>query len=159
MFQSLRQCTADYLYGFLREQLFPRVRASLEIAEAGQRIRITTLPGPVMESLCEALQNDDRWVARVLVAKQPGRSWEATATKLIELRNTLTKPLIVFIPPGLRTAAEDSLDIATFRELSLSSSVTNELIALLVQDLPPALIQPVTNILGSSSAREVGSKR
>ncbi len=148
MFQSLKQCTADYLYGFLREQLFPRVRASLEIAEAGQRIRITTLPGPVMEALCEALQNDDRWVARVLVAKQPSRSWEATATKLIELRNTLTKPLIVFIPPGLRTAAEDSLDIATFRELSLSSSVTNELIALLVQDLPPALIQPVTNILG-----------
>ena len=92
MFQSLKQCTADYLYAFLREQLFPRVRASLEIAEAGQRIRITTLPGPVMESLCEALQNDDRWVALVLPSEQsnPTRSWEATATKLIELRNTLT---------------------------------------------------------------------
>src|SRR5215470_8352935 len=142
-FPILRACTSDDLYAFLREQLFPRVRASLEIAEGAQRIRITTLPGPVMEGLCEALQHDDRWVARVLVAGSPDKPWKATATKLIELRNTLDKPLLVFIPPGLRTAAEDSLDIATFRELSLSASVVNELIASLVGSFLPELQQPL----------------
>jgi DNA phosphorothioation-dependent restriction protein DptH len=146
-YPTLQPCTPEYLYKFLREQLLPPVRSSLEIAEGGQRIRITTLPGPVMEDLCEALQGDDRWVARVLVGTTPNRAWMATATKLIELRNTLTKPLMIFIPPGLRTAAEDSLDIATFRELSLSTSVTNELIAALVQQVPPPLVPSVSDIL------------
>ena len=113
-YPALQQCTTDYLYGFLRDAILPIVRSALETAEAGQRIRVTTLPGPVMEDLCETLQGGDRWVARVLVANGPSRSWEATATKLIELRNILEKPLLVFIPPGLPTAAEDSLDIATF---------------------------------------------
>lgn len=42
-----------------------------------------------------------------------------TATKLIELRNLEIKPLLVFIPTNLRTAAEDSFGNATFRELSI----------------------------------------
>ncbi|MGI9067834.1 MAG: ATP-binding protein [Pyrinomonadaceae bacterium] len=146
-YPTLQPCTPEYLYSFLREQLLPPVRASLEVAESGQRIRITTLPAPVMEELCEALQGDERWVARVLVGSTPNRTWMATATKLIELRNTLTKPLMVFIPPGLRTAAEDSLDIATFRELSLSTSVTNELIASLIRNVPSPLVASVSDIL------------
>jgi DNA phosphorothioation-dependent restriction protein DptH len=143
----LQRCTPEYLYGFLREQLLPPIRASLEVAEVSQRIRITTLPGAVMEDLCESLQDDGRWAARMLVANSPDRPWKATATKLIELRNTLSKPLIVFIPPGMRIAAEDSLDIATFRELSLSASVTNDLISFLVESLPKNLAQQVADIL------------
>ena len=142
------RCTSANLYAFLEEQLVPPITASLELAESGQRIRITTLPGPVMEGVCGALQGDDRWVARVLVAGVPDRSWKATATKLIELRNTLSKPLIVFIPPGLRTAAEDSLDIATFRELNLSASISHDLIDILLKRVPPALNQAVSDVVG-----------
>ena len=143
----LRPCTPEHLYEFLKEQLVPPIRASLEVAEAAQRIRVTTLPGPVMEGVCDALQGDERWVARVLVAALPDRPWKATATKLIELRNTLSKPLIAFIPPGLRTAAEDSLDIATFRELSLSTSVTQDLINSLVARIPSRLGQSVSDVI------------
>jgi hypothetical protein len=100
-----------------------------------------------MEGICEALQGEQQWVAKVLVASSPDRPWKATATKLIELRNTLPKPLIVFIPPGLRTAAEDSLDIATFRELSLSTSVANELIPSLLQQIPHQLADVVSDII------------
>ncbi len=145
----LQQCTADFLYGFLREEILPIVRGALEVAETAQRIRVTTLPGPVMDELCEALQGEDRWVARVLVAGSASRPWEATATKIIELRNVLEKPLVVFIPPGLRTAAEDSLDIATFRELSLSSSVTSTLITSLLGKMPGP---PFDDCLGSIRA-------
>ena len=67
-------------------------------------------------------------------------SWKATATKLIELRNVLEKPLLVFIPPGLRTAAEDSLDIATFTELPLAS---------LAQDLVSVLLERLSEPLGT----------
>ena len=143
----LQQCTAEFLYGFLREEILPIVRGALEVAEAAQRIRVTTLPGPVMDELCEALQGEDRWVARVLVAGSASRPWEATATKIIELRNVLEKPLVVFIPPGLRTAAEDSLDIATFRELSLSSSVTGTLITSLLGKMPGPLSTIVSAVL------------
>lgn len=148
MTASVIRSTTATLYAFLEEQLVLPIRASLEVAESSQRIRITTLPGPVMEGVCEALQIDDRWVARVLVAGVPDRPWKATATKLIELRNTLSKPLIVFIPPGLRTAAEDSLDIATFRELSLSASVTHDLIDILLQRVPQGLSEAVSDVIG-----------
>lgn len=143
----LELSTTEYLYGFLRDASLPIIRTALDTSEAGQRIRITTLPGPVMGELCEALQQEERWVARVLVSSGPTKTWEATATKLIELRNTLEKPLLVFIPPGLRTAAEDSLDIATFRELSLSSSVTSDLAVSLTSRFPAQISQVVSQVI------------
>jgi hypothetical protein len=140
-------CTREHIYESLNRQLLPLVIAALEIAEAGQRLRVTTLPGPVMEGICEALQSDSRWVARVLVNVDSACKWKATATKLIELRNSLAKPLIVFIPPGLRTAAEDSLDIATFKELSLSGAVTGMLIPALMQQFPESLTKSIAELL------------
>lgn len=146
-YPPLQPCPPEYLYEFLRDRLLLPVRAALEVAGAGQRIRLTTLPGPVMEEVCAALQEDERWVARVLVVGTPHQPWQATATKLIELRNTLEKPLIVFIPPDAKSTAEDSLEIATFRELSLSTSVTSDLIATLIKALPPQLVPAVSDIL------------
>ena len=119
------------LYALLVEQMRPRLLHALEQAGRGQRLRVTSLPESVMSGLCERLQDDRRWVARVLSATANGPAWHATATKLIELRNVLEEPLIVFIPPGLRTAAEDSLDIATFNELSLSA-LSEDLVSVLL---------------------------
>ena len=72
--------------------------------------------------------------------------WKASATKVIELRNTIEQPLIVFIPSSLRTAAEDSLDIATFTELSLAG-VTKGLGAHLLEAMPQDLRTKVADIL------------
>src|SRR5580700_8061916 len=72
---------------------------------------------------------------------------KTTATKLIELRNVLEKPLLVFIPPGLRTAAEDSLDIATFTELSLAA-LAQDLVEGLLLKLSEALRTQVVGMLG-----------
>src|ERR1700729_1439497 len=97
------------LYSLLVEQMQPRLLRALQAAGHGQRLRVTTLPESVMKGLCERLQGDARWIARVLAPSNDGAPWQATATKVIELRNMLEEPLLVFIPPGLRTAAEDSL--------------------------------------------------
>ena len=43
-----------------------------------------------------------------------------TPTKLIEMRNDLTIPLLVLIPVNSFTSAEDSYGNATFRDLSIS---------------------------------------
>lgn len=103
----------------LATHLLPQIRTALSAAGPGQRLRVTTLPVPVMERLCQDLQGDVRFRARMLAQDASTVSWLATSTKLIELRNVLIEPLLVFIPPDLRTAAEDSLDIATFTELAL----------------------------------------
>ena len=117
---AIQRATETDLYGVLSERTLPVLQAALVRAERGQRLRVTTLPEPVMVQLCQQLQGDRRWVARILVVDRPSELWQATATKLIEYRNVLPEPLLVFVPPGLRTAAEDSLDIATFNELSLN---------------------------------------
>lgn len=119
----LSRVTAEDVNKAVAAEALLLVRAALESVTAEARLRVTTLPRPVMTEISERLQGDTRWVARMLCSGAPTAPWEATATKLIELRNTLPEPLLVCIPPGLRTAAEDSLDIATFAELALPDLV------------------------------------
>jgi len=126
------------LYAYLAERALGLVTQAMESAGAMQRVRVTSLPDAVMERLCEALQGSPRWRARMLCGGLPDRPWKATATKLIELRNALEEPLLVFVPSGLRTAAEDSLDIATFTELSLAG-LSRDLVESLVAELDQGL--------------------
>src|SRR5258708_39691208 len=135
------------LNSFVAEQIHPMMVRALERAGVGQRLRVTSLPTPVMERVCRELQADSRWCARVLSDGTGTEAWQATATKLIELRNTLEQPLVVFIPQGLRTAAEDSLDIATFTELSLAS-IAVRLAEVLMLKLEKTLQDAVRDVLG-----------
>lgn len=134
------------LYSYLTTHMRPRLQEALQEAGEGQRLRVTTLPEAVMDGVCESFQGDPRWVARVLSAGPSDVPWKATATKLIELRNSLKQPLLVFIPPGLRTAAEDSLDIATFTELSLST-LAPRLVSKLLEQIPEPLRDMLSNEL------------
>lgn len=134
----------DDLYACLTTHMRPKLIEALEEAGEGQRLRVTTLPEPVMDRVCELFQGNTRWVAKVLSAGPSPVPWRATATKLIELRNSLKQPLLVFIPPGLRTAAEDSLDIATFTELSLST-LAPQLVSELLDEVP----EPLQDVLRS----------
>lgn len=118
-FRTILAATADDQHAALAEQLAPRLCSVLETAGPGHRLRVTTLPESVMERLALALDSP-RWIVRVL-SEQPTKSYEATAATLIRLRDHAESPVLVFFPPGPRTASEDSLDIATFTELSLSS--------------------------------------
>jgi len=132
---------------FVAEQIRPIIVRALEAAGTGQRLRVTSLPTAVMEKVCQDLQGENRWQARILNDGTSSEDWRASATKLIELRNTLSEPLIVFIPQGLRNAAEDSLDIATFTELSLKS-VAPQLVEVLLGKLERPLQDNVREVLG-----------
>jgi hypothetical protein len=134
----LTPITNDDLYVLLAEQLLPQITAALDAAGPGQRLRVTTLPVPVMERLCGALQPRQTSRAYVLAKDPSGATWRASSTKLIELRNVLKEPLLVFIPPDLRTAAEDSLDIATFTELALRN-VTDDVRGALLERIAEPL--------------------
>ena len=110
--------TADALADAIAGAALPVLRTALQKAKPRHRARVTDLPLAAMVRACAAMQDAPDFVARML-ANTPSTPYEVTATKLIELRNGLDKPLLVFLPPGLRTAAEDSLDVATFQEISL----------------------------------------
>lgn len=138
--------TAADLWQKLASFGYQELRGALEEAGPGQRMRVTSLPEEVMEQICVLLKDEPLWTVRVLVEKADGKEWHATATKLIELRNTLTEPLLVFIPAGLRTPAADSLDVATFNELSFEG-LSKRLVASLFEDLSPKIRERVKDAL------------
>jgi len=130
--------TPDDQHDALAEQLLPKLRHVLEAAGPGHRLRVTTLPEPVMKRLAVALDAPD-WLVRVL-NEQPNEPYEETAATIIRMRDHAEIPLLVFFPPGPRTASEDSLDVATFTELSLASSA---------QDLAEVLLDRIEEPLRS----------
>lgn len=143
-FTPLIPASSDDQYDALSKQLASKLRADLEASGPGQRLRVTTLPEPVMKRLASAL-DDPRWLVRVL-NEQPCEPYEATAATIIRLRDHAEAPVIVFFPPGPRTASEDSLDIATFTELSLGTmaqSLSDELL----ERLEPGLRAEVREML------------
>ena len=131
-------------YDALSEQLAPKLREVLEAAGPGHRLRVTTLPEAVMERLALAL-DDPRWLVRVL-NEQASKKYEATAATIIRLRDHAESPVLVFFPPGPRTASEDSLDIATFTELSLVS-MAQSLAEILLERLDEPLRGEVREVL------------
>ena len=98
------------------------VAARLTDARPGHCLRISNLPEAVMRDLCNDMNTDHPDADVVLLLgpwQQPKASWEVSATRLIELRNAEQRPLLVFVPPGIKTAAEDSFDVSTFVEMDL----------------------------------------
>lgn len=107
----------------VRETIVQRLTES----RPGHCLRISTLPQTVMHDLCADLNANHPDADVVLLLgpwQQPGRPWEVSATRLIELRNTESRPLLVFVPPGIKTAAEDSFDVSTFVEIDLGDTAT-----------------------------------
>ncbi|WP_428912084.1 ATP-binding protein [Niallia sp. Krafla_26] len=90
--------------------------------EPGHCAQITDLSPHVMEKSCEEilLHGAGRFEAYVLTSNdnRHQKPFEIHATKLVERRNLEQKVIVLFIPPNLRTAAEDSFDIATFEWIS-----------------------------------------
>ena len=88
----------------------------------GHCLRVSALPEAVMRDLCVSLNTDgvDADVVLLIGPRQrPAHPWQVTATRLIELRNAEARPLLAFIPPGLKAAAEDSFDVSTFVGIDL----------------------------------------
>lgn len=119
----------------------------------GHCLRISTLPESIMFQLCASF-NTNGTNADVVLLIAPGQnaenSWQVTASRVVELRNNQERPLLVFIPPGIKTAAEDSFDISTFVELNLGD-VPDRLIQLLRKKVPDEislLIDRVVDYLG-----------
>lgn len=143
----LRPLTTEQLYGVLAERVVKRVRDrtahQTPPAEGRHCMRVTNLPDDVMRSVVSALaaQDEDTIEAVLLLGhKRASREpWQVSATRLIELRNASEgRPLIAFIPPGLKAAAEDSFDVSTFVEIDM-----RDLPKQIADDLLPPEVKPI----------------
>jgi DNA phosphorothioation-dependent restriction protein DptH len=150
----LQAIDSSALDNLVADECLPLLQNALQSAGAFHRLRVTDLPSSVIHRLCESLQESDRWVVRALNDSNPTYPYESTATKLIELRNTLEQPLLVFLPTGLRTAAEDSLDIATFQQIKLST-IPDRITKKLIQHLPESIQAPTTELIRTLRERQV----
>lgn len=126
---SLHSLPADHVRTVLADAVRDTIVGHLVAAQPGHCLRASNLPETVMRDLVIELNENHPGADIVLLLgpwQQPKSHWEVSATRLIELRNAGKRPLLVFVPPGLKTAAEDSFDVSTFVELDLG-------------DLPPRL--------------------
>jgi DNA phosphorothioation-dependent restriction protein DptH len=126
LLESLR---TDLSSDALRHSIVEIVREVIlnRLAESrpGHCLRVGTLAESAMRDLCASLTARDLEADVVLLLgprQHKSAPWEVSATRLVELRNAERRPLLVFVPPGLRTPAEDSFDLSTFVELDLTNS-------------------------------------
>ena len=103
----------------------------LKQAQPGHCLKITGLALPELQTLIGMIRPvNPNMLVFILSDDLKGADY-ISATKLIELRNTATAPLLMLIPAGSRTSAEDSYGDATFRNLNvaeLQGSFLNRLI-------------------------------
>lgn len=119
---------------------------TIESATPGHCMKVTGLSLDVLRDLyCRLCVLDTKTQIYILTEDEELTGPEyITPTKLIELRNDLTIPILVLIPVNSFTSAEDSYGNATFRELSI-----NDFDALLLRKLEEQLssVKAVKQIL------------
>lgn len=95
---------------------------SIESAQPGNCMKVTSLSLDILHDLYARLSLLNTKTLFYILTENPDMTGSEyiTPTKLIELRNDLTKSILVLIPVNSSTSAEDSYGNATFRELSIS---------------------------------------
>jgi hypothetical protein len=128
----------------MEEELAIAVRQVLEsrlaVAHPGHCLRVGNLAPRVMKHLCAEMQGNDSYDVVLLLGprQKPEFPWHVTATRLVELRNLEARPLLAFIPPAIKTAAEDSFDKSTFQDVPLTDvmhQIWNKLYGKIPEDL------------------------
>ena len=96
---------------------------TIKDASPGHCMKVTGLSFDVLKDLYSRLRNNLETETKFFILTEDeelkGPEY-ITPTKLIELRNDLTIPLLVLIPVNSFTSAEDSYGNATFQELSIN---------------------------------------
>lgn len=108
--------------GELRRAIIETFAEDFEKAVPGACMKLTGLPQDDLIALrSEVLERYPALSVLILTDGACRTNYSVTATKLIELRNKFSSPLLVLIPSALQTPAEDSYGNATFKDLAIGS--------------------------------------
>lgn len=107
-------------YQYILDLFVEEYQSELEQAQNGHCMKVVGLPINVLEHLLDKLKVLNTRVQCSILSETLVGERYISATKLIELRNDQSAPVLVLIPVNNETSAEDSFGNATFRELSIS---------------------------------------
>ena len=146
----------------LAELLAERIGKVLDRRGPGHCMRVSDLDEGLMMRVCANLRqraaNRPENIVILAAQGQEGRPGFVTSTKLVELRNPdeqgrLRPRLLVFIPPTLRTSAEDSFGVATFEDLTFPDLYI-DLVKRLLKELPNGLASDARRVFGAAKAQQ-----
>lgn len=146
--------TRQDIYEELGALIVDDLNALVGQRQTGHCIQVTDLPDDLMANICQGLSERTSGCVAKVVSNQPVHDWMITSTKLIELRNQGDQILIAFIPPSLRTSAEDSFAINNFERFSAAKSLSN-LINALLDHVPSEHFELVDKVLKVADADEM----
>jgi DNA helicase HerA-like ATPase len=160
MLQGLTPLTPADLTAELERGILPALVNLLHQRSAGHCMRMADLDVELMVLLCARLRAECPQAEVVILgdgmeARTP-QQLTVSSTKLVELRNpcedgTLRPPLLVFLPEGMRTAAEDSFGAATFEVVDLGD-VYGAARDRLLAEMPPDVRSVVADFLHKLTA-------
>ena len=93
----------------------------IDNASDGHCMKVTGFPLEVLPELRNKINSRETKAECYILSETLSGSEYITPTKLIELRNDLTKPILILIPVNSSTSAEDSYGNATFQDLSVKT--------------------------------------
>lgn len=108
-------------YSRMLDMFMSRYGEIIENANEGHCMKVTGFPLEVLTDLRHKITSRTTNSECYILSETISGSDYITPTKLIELRNDLTKPILILIPVNSNTSAEDSYGNATFQDLSVKS--------------------------------------
>lgn len=141
--------TEEVYSTLLTQLLVEHLECEIANSHAGKCLRVEGMPDSVFRAAAHELQNLGNGSVVKLLSNTPEESYEVTATKLIELRNSAENShvLLVLIPSNLRTAAEDSFDRATFKQVEVAG-LAKDVVRVLEERVPGERVSMYKRILG-----------
>lgn len=133
------------------------ILAVISNRRAGHCVKVVDLPLSLIVDLCRQLRSADVRCEAYVLGVDASSDLYITSTKLVERRNVTTSVIVVFVPHGTRTSAEDFFDISTFESFPISN-VYQRLRRQLLGDIPMssrAAIEEIVRELGSTSDEDV----
>lgn len=109
--RALDQAVAELLSADLEKILTERDR--------GHCLQVTDLPATLMTRVAQSLRERNTNAEVFVLTNDTPREGEITSTRLVARRNAEEAVILVFLPPDLRTSAEDSFDVSTFERVPL----------------------------------------
>lgn len=105
----------------LAEMLTSDLEKILAAREIGHCLQVTDLPASLMARVAQSLRERKNSAEVYVLTNDTPRDGEITSTRLVARRNAGEAVILVFLPPELRTSAEDSFDVSTFERVPLEN--------------------------------------
>ena len=141
MSNKTHHITQSDLNNHLAQIILSDLTAIIDLRQPGHCLQVTDLPIGLMETICRELRMARPDCEVYILSLAPVQPWHITSTKLVERRNTGGAVIVVFLPPDLRTSAEDSFDVSTFERFPIGD-LHQRLRKQLLTDLP-ADVRPI----------------